>query len=345
MFAWSFPVTKNAPNLDYIINAHNYQKIQDCLSEASDMAILTVDYQGVPVTRHSRCSTYCTLVRSNPELNNLCRKCDARGGLEAARISKPYIYRCHMGILDLAVPIVLEGMYTGAIMAGQVVLSDDGQSGLERIVETSTIPLDPEFKKQLDQEKKMLPVMSQDRVQVIANMLFQINNYIIEEAMLKIRLSESLGESTAASGDTAGAEGSRIAEVKSGNSTKEFVTSKSVTVRPVYNSVIVKPALEYIENHFDERLTLDDMASLCNISSSYFSKLFNRITGENFSNYVNTVRIRKACELLENGDLPITTIAFDLGYEDISYFDKVFKRLTGVTPSQYKSGCRSADFF
>jgi len=43
--------------------------------------------------------------------------------------------------------------------------------------------------------------------------------------------------------------------------------------------------------------------------------------------------------------LPITTIAFDLGYEDISYFDKVFKRLTGVTPSQYKSGCRSADFF
>lgn len=325
-------MTKTAPNLDYIINAHNYQKIQDCLSEASDMAILIVDYQGVPVTRHSRCSDYCTLVRSNPELNNLCRKCDARGGLEAARISKPYVYRCHMGILDLAVPIVLDGVYTGAIMAGQVVLSDDGeQSGLERIVETATVPLEADFKKQLEQKRRLLPVMSRDRVQVIANMLFQINNYIIEEAMLKITLSESIGE---------GAAGSRIAGMNAGNPGKDSALSQSAPARPVFNSLIVKPAIEYIESHYDEHITLDDMASLCNISSSYFSKLFNRITGDNFANYVNTVRIRRACELLESGEAPITTIAFDLGFEDISYFDKVFKRITGVTPSQYKSGQR-----
>ncbi|MCD1654063.1 PocR ligand-binding domain-containing protein [Treponema zuelzerae] len=300
-----------APNLDYIINAHNYQKIQDCLSEASDMAMLIVDFQGTPVTEHSRCSAYCSLVRSNPELNNLCRKCDARGGLEAARLSKPYIYRCHMGILDLAVPIVLGGVYAGAIMAGQVVPADEDAQELETIAEGRLSAIDGDFFAELEKQKKLLPVMSRDRVQIIANMLFQINNYMIEEALLKIELNDRL--------EASGSQDGRAAEG-----------------RPAYNSFIIRPALDYIASHYHERITLDEMASRCNISSSYFSKLFNKITGETFANYVNTLRIRKACEYLDQEDIPITTIAFNLGFDDISYFDKVFKKIAGTTPSAYK---------
>jgi ligand-binding sensor protein/AraC-like DNA-binding protein len=311
-------VPRTTPDLDYILNAHNFQKIQDCLSAASDMAMLIVDYHGVPVTRHSRCSDYCALVRSDERLNDLCRKCDARGGLEAARISSPYIYRCHMGILDLAVPIILDGVYAGAILAGQVVLaSDEETEGLEKIVESCKYPLASDFLRDLDERKKLLPVMARDRVQVIANMLFQINNYIVEEAMLKIALNESLDDAE-----------------KIGKNAGE-------REKAARNNPIVRPALEYIAGHYDERITIDDMASLCNISSSYFSKLFNRITGETFTNYVNTLRVERARELLDEGDTPITNIAFDLGFEDISYFDKVFKRITGVTPSSYKSGRRA----
>jgi len=309
------------PNLDYIINAHNFQKIQDCLSEASDMAMLTVDYQGTPVTRHSRCSRYCDLVRSDSVLNDLCRKCDSRGGLEAARLGKPYIYRCHMGLLDLAVPIVVEGHYTGAVLAGQVVLSDEKETTvLEKIAGSPQLGVDDAMRSSLEEAHAMLPVMTRDRVQVIANMLFQITNYIIEEALVKINLNEAMSVPAAAA----------AAAVPSAS------PEPSAAV-PAYNTLILQPAFDYIKRNYAKRFTLDDMASLCNISSSYFSKLFNKITGESFSGYINIVRVERACELLERTDTPITVIALDLGFEDNSYFDKVFKRITGVTPSFYKS--------
>lgn len=301
-------------NLDYIINANNFQKIQDCLSEASDMAMLTVDYQGNPVTRHSGCSEYCKMIRSVEGLSDRCRKCDSRGGLEAARISKPYLYMCHMGLLDFAVPIVVAGNYTGAVLAGQVILKDDPEKpDLEKIVDSQNMRLDPDLSKKLENLYSMLPVMTRDRIQVIANMTFQITNYIIEEALIKINLNEAWEASLTG-------------------------VSEPVSAAPLkYNTLILKPALEYIQINFEKRISLDEMASLCNISSSYFSKLFNKITGDNFSNYINQARIDRACVLLATTDTPITVIALDLGFEDNSYFDKVFKKLTGVTPSFYKA--------
>jgi len=319
------------PNLDYIINAHNFQKIQDCLSEASDMAMLTVDYQGTPVTRHSRCSGYCGLVRSDAVLNDLCRKCDSRGGLEAARLGKPYIYRCHMGLLDLAVPIVVDGHYTGAVLAGQVVLSDERETGdLEKIAGSPHLRIDDGLRASLEEAHALLPAMTRDRVQVIANMLFQITNYIIEEALVKINLNEAISVPAAASPAPSFA----AADAARGASDYAIPASPAL---PAYNTLILQPALEYIKENYAKRFTLDDMASLCNISSSYFSKLFNKMTGESFSGYINLVRVERACELLTRTDTPITVIALDLGFEDNSYFDKVFKRITGVTPSFYKA--------
>ncbi|MDC7249424.1 MAG: helix-turn-helix transcriptional regulator, partial [Sphaerochaetaceae bacterium] len=78
-------------------------------------------------------------------------------------------------------------------------------------------------------------------------------------------------------------------------------------------------------------------AALCNISSSYFSKLFKKVTGDNFANYINKIRVKKAQELLVNTDNPITVIAMDLGFGDNSYFNKVFKKIEGVAPSLYRN--------
>jgi len=307
------------PNLDYIINAKNFQKIQDCLSEASDMAMLTVDFQGVPVTRHSRCSDYCNMVRSSQHLNDLCRKCDSRGGLEAARIEKPYIYKCHMGLLDFAVPIVVAGHYAGAVLAGQVIVrEEEGKPELEQIVNSSLNTVEPGLLAKLQEIQSRIPVMTLDRVQVIANMMFQITNYIIEEAMVKITLNESID-----AGFQSGIDSSPVRDERSSQS--------------VYQSPILRPALEYLQHNFEKRISLDEMASLCNISSSYFSKLFQKVTGGNFAHYINRLRVERACVLLVESDLPITVIALDLGFDDNSYFDKVFKRITGMTPSLYRS--------
>jgi len=71
-------------SLEKILNLENWQQIQDSLSKATKLAIITVDYKGIPITTHSCCNSFCTKVRSDPDLRALCQKCDSRAGLEAS---------------------------------------------------------------------------------------------------------------------------------------------------------------------------------------------------------------------------------------------------------------------
>jgi ligand-binding sensor protein len=79
-------------HLSEIIDVDVLQKIQNYYSEATGLAVVTVDYMGNPITKFSNFSKYCSLIRKDAECNEKCCHSDAHGGLEAARIGKPYIY-------------------------------------------------------------------------------------------------------------------------------------------------------------------------------------------------------------------------------------------------------------
>jgi ligand-binding sensor protein/AraC-like DNA-binding protein len=305
-----------AVHLEDIINADSFHKIQDSMAEAADMAMLTVDFAGKPVTPHSRCSAFCTLVRSRPELADQCRRCDSRGGIESARLREPYVYLCHMGVLDFAVPIIIDGNYIGAIMAGQVTIANPLEAGeLELLSNAATAALlkaEPDFNLRLEACRLELPVASLGRVRATARMMFQVCNYIVEEALLKMQLADRTA--------VAGADGANSPDPN----------------RPRLDNPILKPAIDYIKSHYARPIGLDEMAALCRISPSYFSKLFNQHQGENFAAYVNRVRILRARELLLDSAKPITAIALQLGFEDSGYFDKVFKKLIGCTPREFR---------
>ncbi|SHF00764.1 response regulator transcription factor [Clostridium fallax] len=98
----------------------------------------------------------------------------------------------------------------------------------------------------------------------------------------------------------------------------------------------VKLAIDYINDNLKENISLEKVASVCNLSPCYFSKLFKKEVGLNFISYVNNVKINKAKEILELTDTPILNLALDLGFEDCGYFIRVFKRLEGVTPKKYR---------
>lgn len=342
-------------DLGYIINADSFQVIQDDIAEATNMAIITVDYKGTAVTKHSKCSEFCKIVRKHPNYRDLCEKCDSRGGLEAVRIQKPYIYVCHAGLVDVATPIIVDGQYLGAVMVGQVLIEDEDKEKLEQIVNNKYSNMDLISEKDVHEAYKLLPVMTLDKVKSISRMMFHISSYIVKEAMLKISLSE-MNEKFLAINRT------EALKVKQGkynnislNQRDEFKALNDIDnvdfheekwneetavieqEKYLYNgSIILKPALEYIQNNCSESITLNNMSSLCNISPSYFSKLFKREIRENFSNYVNKVRIKKAKELLQNSDIPVINISIDLGFEDCGYFIKVFKNIEGVTPAMYR---------
>lgn len=93
---------------------------------------------------------------------------------------------------------------------------------------------------------------------------------------------------------------------------------------------------QYVNEHFGSDLSLDLLAEKLNITGAYLSTYFKEKTETNFSDYVNTVRMNKAMELLQKTDLKIQDVAGLVGYYTVASFNRMFKKHTGVTPSEYR---------
>lgn len=101
----------------------------------------------------------------------------------------------------------------------------------------------------------------------------------------------------------------------------------------------VVAALQYIDSHYmDRSLSMNTVAREVHISPSYFSVVFSQETGVSFTNYLISLRMRKAQELMRNTDLRVYEISLRVGYDTSAYFSTVFKKETGMSPSECKSG-------
>jgi len=102
---------------------------------------------------------------------------------------------------------------------------------------------------------------------------------------------------------------------------------------------IIKIALSYIEENFvNEELSLNDVASVCNVSPNYFSSLFSSEMKLTFVEYVTNKRINKAKKLLKTTTMHTGDIASAVGYKDQHYFSVVFKKIQGCSPRDYRNG-------
>lgn len=128
-----------------------------------------------------------------------------------------------------------------------------------------------------------------------------------------------------------------IKEIKQGKD-NEFASHIDININNdnKSNELIIK-AKEYIDENYDKKITLEDIAKFLFISPAYFSVVFKKLTGQNFVDYVNKVKIGKAKILLENSMYRVKEIAIQVGYDDYTYFCKVFKKFEGVTPLEYRS--------
>ena len=100
-----------------------------------------------------------------------------------------------------------------------------------------------------------------------------------------------------------------------------------------------KPILEakrYLMEHYMEKVSLEDIAKVVNLNPVYFSVVFKKETGSNFSDYLVNLRVEAAKTLLRETNLTIMAIARKVGYEDTKYFSQLFKKLVGVNPGMYR---------
>ena len=93
---------------------------------------------------------------------------------------------------------------------------------------------------------------------------------------------------------------------------------------------------DYIARHYNEELDLKELSRIFGFNYHYLSSYFNQHTKEGFSEYLNKIRIEKACEMLKDSQCTIAEVSRQSGYSDQSYFCRVFKKITGDTPSTYR---------
>jgi AraC-like DNA-binding protein len=105
----------------------------------------------------------------------------------------------------------------------------------------------------------------------------------------------------------------------------------------------LQTVFNYVDEHYDQPMTIDDVAKLCVMSYSYFSRFFKASMNQNFSAYVNFIRVSKAESLLTTSELSITEIALTVGFSTSSYFIEQFKRHKRMTPKQFRDNFKKLE--
>ena len=121
----------------------------------------------------------------------------------------------------------------------------------------------------------------------------------------------------------------------------EKMVSQAITIRDQNsgnkNRSILKTAVDFIESHYmEEEISLNTVANVANVSANHFSALFSQNMGQTFIEYLTSLRMNKAKELLRCTGMRSSEIAGEIGYKDAHYFSYLFKKTQGMTPSDYR---------
>ncbi len=174
-----------------IINLDVLQKIQDSFAEATGFAAIIVDFKGEPLLKYSGFSKFCQRLRKDPKFNERCMRSDAHGSLESARKVDVCIYRCHAGLVDFAVPIIVEGTYIASMMCGQVLATEYQEINTELMnYKANIFEEDPVL---LDLYKQ-IPTLPFARIKETADLLYTILKYIVDQYLLNQKNIKLLNE-------------------------------------------------------------------------------------------------------------------------------------------------------
>lgn len=160
-----------------VIDINLLQKFQDNFAESMNIASITVDMNGNPVTKHSSYTTFCSnFTQSTTIGNSRCAESHRRGGEEAARTGRPYVYKCHAGLIDFAAPILVDGHQIGTILGGQILTVPPVESDYRRTAKEIGVNGDG----YVDAVKK-IKITTEKNVKAAAEVL-----YIVSNALSKI---------------------------------------------------------------------------------------------------------------------------------------------------------------
>jgi YesN/AraC family two-component response regulator len=116
----------------------------------------------------------------------------------------------------------------------------------------------------------------------------------------------------------------------------EMMAGKIVSFQGIRHAAALRRAERFIWENYTRKISLKEVAGASGLSAPYFSTVFRDEMGENFSNYLNRIRVEKAAEMLKETELPFSGISAACGFEDHAWFSKIFKNYTGFSPRKYR---------
>jgi len=117
----------------------------------------------------------------------------------------------------------------------------------------------------------------------------------------------------------------------------ELLSSKAYKEASKYaNQEKMSDLFNFMTSNHSRDLRLDEIADRANMNTSAFCRYFKKSTSKTFSHALNEIRIGFACKRMINSDMPISAVAFECGFNNISYFNRLFKKIKRVTPQKYR---------
>jgi ligand-binding sensor protein len=174
----------NNIKLQDVIEIELLQRFLDNFAESMGIAAVAVDEEGNPVTNPSSYTRICdNFTHSTQTGDNRCAASHKRGGEEAARTGRPYVFKCHSGLIDFAAPIIVEGQLIGTILGGQVLHKEPDDSHFRKVAKE--IGVNAEKYVEAAHEVKILDTQN---VNAAAEVLFIVGNALSQVGYHKYKL-------------------------------------------------------------------------------------------------------------------------------------------------------------
>ncbi|MDT2759339.1 PocR ligand-binding domain-containing protein [Enterococcus xiangfangensis] len=323
---------------DYFQYIESNQKILDKIlsdfTEATGLATILVDTHGMELTAGYGFSPFCQLMRNNEETRHLCQTCDMFGGRSSIKNNETTPYICHAGLVDFSYPVTIDEQVVGFILCGQTRIED--KDDFHPIIKEQTYWKDDPI---LVEAYENMPITTPEKIRSGSELLTIIINYYLSDIMSKHLVvqqpTQLLNAVDYSEKDLADArmDHAQIPFTYHDSQVQEVPHEK---VKNKISRPEVVEALEYINHHLNEVITLDEVADHVYLSGYYFGKLFKKEVGMNFVDYINEKKINRSMILLQDSTWSIDSIAHSLGFSQSSYFSKLFKRVTNISPREYR---------
>lgn len=174
----------NSIELSDLIDIQMLQKFQDDFAIAFNCASVTINKDGSPITKPSSYTKYCSkFVQSTSRGQNKCAESHRKMGEEAARLGKPYIGKCSSGLIDFAVPIMIQGNLVATILGGQVLTEAPNEGSCINIA--NELGTD---EKEMVNALNEVDIINMRNIQSAANVLFLVINTMVKDGYTRIKL-------------------------------------------------------------------------------------------------------------------------------------------------------------